>query len=182
MSESTSTTLQDDPTPAMSAAPRVVRVRPARPRRWPLIVAVAGLALLLALQLLLAQRHALAADARWRPVLEALCGALGCSLPPWREPEAFALLARSVRTDPAAPGTLVAEARFRNDARWPQPWPTVWLELSNVDGPVAARAFRPDEYRPRDAGPLIAPGQTAALRLRLVEPAPQIVGYVFDFR
>ncbi len=68
MSESTSTTLQDDPTPAMSAAPRVVPVRPARPRRWPLIVAVAGLALLLALQLLLAQRHALAADARWRPV------------------------------------------------------------------------------------------------------------------
>ncbi|HZH43778.1 MAG TPA: DUF3426 domain-containing protein [Lysobacter sp.] len=157
---------------------------PARPHasHWRAWLALIALALVLALQLLLAQRHTLAADARWRPLLESVCGVLGCSLAPWREPDAFAMISRSVQPDPAAPGVLVAEARFRNDARWPQPWPTVWLELSSVEGPVAARAFRPDQYRPKTAPALIAPGQTVALKLRIVEPAPRIVAYMYDFR
>lgn len=182
MSEAVNAAVEDDDPPA-ATPPRFGAATPApRHRRWGLPLAIVGLTLLLALQLLLAQRQTLANDARWRPLLESLCGVLRCELPPWREPEAFALLARSVQADPAAPGVLIAEAQFRNDARWPQPWPTVWLELSTVDGPVAARAFRPEEYRPRDATPMLAPGQSATLRLRIVEPAPRIVGYLFDFR
>lgn len=157
------------------------RTRP--PRRWREILVAAGLAVLLALQLLVSQRDSLAADARWRPVVESLCGVLRCTVPAWREPEAFAMISRSVTPDPATPGVLVAEASFRNDARWPQPWPTVWIELSDIDGPVAARAFKPDEYRQaHDARATIAPGQSVTLRLRLKEPAPRIVAYMFDFR
>mgnify|MGYP001810491201 CR=1 FL=1 len=56
--------------------------RPAR-ERW-LIVAVIALAVLLVLQVLLADRARLAANAQWRPMLATLCSALRCELPPGR--------------------------------------------------------------------------------------------------
>ena len=152
--------------------------------RWP--AAVAALSLLLLLQLLLAQRDTLAADARWRPTVSALCALLRCQLPPWREPEAFTMLSRDVRAHPSAPGALLINASFRNDARWPQPWPRVLLTLSNVDGRiVGARAFAAREYLGADAAATqheLAPGQTAAITLSVVEPAPDIVAFSFDFR
>ncbi len=82
--------------------------RPAR-ERW-LIVAVIALAVLLVLQLLLADRARLAANAQWRPLLATLCGAVRCELPPWREPAAFTLLQRDVRQHPTLPGVLRVSA------------------------------------------------------------------------
>jgi hypothetical protein len=152
--------------------------------RWP--AAVAALSLLLVLQLLLAQRDTLAADGRWRPTVSALCTLLRCQLPPWREPGAFTMLSRDVRAHPSAPGALLINASFRNDARWPQPWPRVLLTLSNVDGRiVGARAFAAKEYLGADTAATqheLAPGQTAAMTLAVVEPAPDIVAFSFDFR
>ena len=152
--------------------------------RWP--AAVAALSLLLALQLVLAQRDTLAADARWRPTVSALCTLLRCQLPPWREPGAFTMLSRDVRAHPSAPGALLINASFRNDARWPQPWPRVLLTLSNADGRiVGARAFAAGEYLGADTAATqheLAPGQTAAITLAVVEPAPDIVAFSFDFR
>ncbi|HWI24410.1 MAG TPA: DUF3426 domain-containing protein [Lysobacter sp.] len=166
------------------ARPQPVIAPTRRNWRWP--VAVAALSLLLVLQLLLAQRDLLAADARWRPMVASLCAALRCSLPPWREPAAFTMLGRDVRAHPTAPGALLIHASFRNDARWPQPWPRVLLTLSNVDGRiVGARAFAAKEYLGADAAATqheLAPGQTAAITLAVVEPAPDIVAFSFDFR
>jgi hypothetical protein len=161
------------------------RVRAAAPRiRWRSLAALAGLSLLLVLQLLLAQRDALAASARWRPVIGALCTTLRCTLPPWREPAAFTMLSREVRPHPDAPGTLLINASFRNDARWPQPWPALLLTLSDLDGRmVGARSFVAGEYL--GAAPTqseLAPGQTAAVSLAVVEPAPNVVAFTFDFR
>jgi Protein of unknown function (DUF3426) len=153
-------------------------------RRWPMPVAIAALAMLLALQILLADRAQLAADARWRPMLAVLCGALRCELPPWHEPTAFTLVDRDVRPDPARPGVLHVSARFRNDARWPQAWPQVLLTLSDVDGRVAgARLFSPREYGARllTQKP-IASGQVADIAMDVIEPAPDIVAFTFDFR
>lgn len=148
------------------------------------IAAAAALVLLLTLQLLLAQRNELAANPRWRPLVGALCGVLRCSLPPWREPAAFTMLSRDVRPHPGAPGTLLINASFRNDARWPQPWPSLQLTLSDIDGRmVGARAFAAHEYL--GAAPTqkeLAPGQSAAVTLAVVEPAPNVVAFTFDFR
>lgn len=159
---------------------------PARRLSWRWPVAVAALSLLLVLQLLLAQRDVLARDARWRPAVAALCTVLRCSLPPWRDPAAFTMLSRDVRAHPAAPGALLIHASFRNDAPWPQPWPRVLLTLSNVDGRiVGARAFTAREYLEGDVAATqheLAPGQTAAIALAVVEPAPDIVAFNFDFR
>ena len=163
---------------------RPASARAVRGPRWPGLLAVACLALLLLLQLLLSQRAELAYSERWRPLADATCSVLPCEIPPWHEPGAFTMLARSV--EPAGtPGVLRVRLSFRNDARWPQPWPSLRLGLSDVDGiTVAARVFAPVDYRGADAGgdSLIAPGQSANVRFEVVEPAPDIVAFTFDFR
>jgi len=176
-------------TPARNRAPGFTRaLRKDGPshahRRWRMPLAIIALALALALQMLLADRARLAADARWRPTLATLCGVLACDLPPWHEPTAFTLVDRDVRPDPGRPGVLHVSARFRNDARWPQPWPQVLLTLSDVDGRVAgARLFSPREYDARAATRKpIASGQVADIAMDVIEPAPDIVAFTFDFR
>ena len=156
--------------------------RPAH-ERW-LIVAVIALAVLLVLQLLLADRARLAANAQWRPMLATLCGALRCELPPWREPAAFTLLQRDVRQHPTLPGVLRVSATFRNDARWAQPWPRLQLTLSDVNGrPAGERRFEAQEYLGGAPGQAeLASGESATVAMDILEPAPQIVAYDFRFR
>lgn len=152
--------------------------------RWPGRLLLAGLAVVLGVQLLLAQRHGLAMSERWRPLIGGACAVLGCDLPPWREPAAYTMLARSVQ--PAGEsGVLSVEASFRNDARWPQPWPALLLSLSDVRGqPVAQRTFMPEEYRGDGAATAtqLAPGQSANVQFDVVEPTPRIVAFTFEFR
>ena len=166
----------------MSSDPSFLR-KPAPARRrvgeW---LALVVLGLLLAVQLFLAQRTQLAADARWRPLVQAICDVAGCSVPAWREPGAFAMLARDVIAVPGRPGVLRVQASFRNDAAWPQPWPALVLALSDANGrQLGMRRFRPRDYlgdAPRDA--LLAPSQATQLAFDIVEPAPGVVA--FDFR
>lgn len=164
-------------------AGRVSGGRTVAPRRraWR-IAAVAGLLAMLALQMLLADRARLAADARWRPLVAAACGVFGCSLPPWRDPSAFTLVSREVRPHPQAPDALRVRATFRNDARWAQAWPPLVLTLSDVDGrAVAARAFRAEEYLGSDAPARLAAGQSADIQLDIREPSAATVSYAFGF-
>jgi hypothetical protein len=164
---------------ARHAAPAAVPSR----RRWPSPAIAAGLSTLLLLQILLADRDRLAADARWRPLLTSLCTAFGCSLPPWREPAAIRLVSRDVRAHPTRPGVLRATATLRNDARWAQAWPRVVLTLSDVDGrAIGMRDFAPHEYLgeapTQDA---LSSGQSAMIRLDVLEPAANVVAFSFDF-
>lgn len=153
-------------------------------RAWRQPAALAGLLVLLGLQIVLADRERLAADAQWRPLVSGLCGVLGCSVPPWREPQAFVLLAREVRPHPQRAGVLRASASFRNDARWPQPWPELALTLSDLDGrAVAARVFTPDEYLgAAPASPLLGAGQSVDIALDIQEPSSGTVSYAWDLR
>lgn len=153
-----------------------------RKRRAIEIGAVAGLSLLLAIQLLVADRARLAGDARWRPLVTSMCGALGCSLPPWREPTAFRVVERDVRA--RTPGVLRVSARIRNEARWAQPWPMLQLTLADAHGrEVATRLFTPGEYlggTPTQAQ--LGSGQDASLSMDIIEPGPQAVAFTFDFK
>ena len=155
---------------------------PPRTARWQW-AALALLALTLALQVLLADRARLAADAQWRPLLTSLCGALGCALPTWHEPDAFTMLSRDVRPVPGTRGALLVQATFRNDARWGQAWPVMRLSLSDADGrTVGARAFIPSEYLDAAAAQtVLAPGQSAQIMLQVREPAASVVAFSFDF-
>jgi hypothetical protein len=166
------------------------RTRPTGPaayrRRW-IHASLVGLGVLLLLQIALADRARLAADARWRPALLQACAVLGCELPPWRELDAITLLDRDVRPDPRHPGVLHATVSFRNDARWPQPWPMLLLTLSDADGRVTgARSFTPSEYLhaadPAATQNGLASGQSASVALDIIEPEPSTVAFTFDFR
>lgn len=168
------------------AAPSFVR-RPVhavhRPTpRWFWAIA-GGLALLAGLQIVLADRARLAADPRWRSLIVSACDVLHCTVPPWREPGAFAMLGRDVRQHPYMPGALRVDATFRNNARWPQPWPELVLTLSDVDGrALGMRAFSPQEYLGKKTTQKeIASGQSAAVRLEVMEPAAGVVSFSFDF-
>ena len=188
----TATAAAGTPTSAAPAAQPAARTLPSFARRraalgasglhWKPVAAIVALAMLLALQLLLADRDRLAGDARWRPLLANVCGVLGCALPPWHEPEAFALLARDVRPHPSRPDVLRVTATFRNDARWPQPWPRVRLTLSDVNGnAVATRDFEARDYlgnAPTQAE--LRSGQSASIAMDIVEAGPRSVAFDFD--
>lgn len=155
---------------------------PVRSTHWRAWLLVGGLGVLLLAQIVLAQREQLAANARWRPLISSICTALRCEVPAWREPAAFTMLQRSVQPKPDMRGVLHVSASFRNDARWEQPWPTVLLTLSDMDGrQVGQRAFKPADYLGKDVGGHIEPGQSATIRLNVVEPAQQVVAFTFDF-
>lgn len=161
-------------------------LRQARPgpasARWQWALAVA-LGLLLLLQVVLAERATLAANAQHRPWLQSLCALLTCRLPAWQEPEAFTMLARSVLPVPGQAGTLQVEASFRNDARFAQALPLIELTLSTADGQVSGqRIFSPAEYLGQATPGLLEPGQSAQARFQLVEPEPAAEAFHFRFR
>ena len=85
--------------PSFVGGERTLSTGPGAPRRWWIPASLVGLTLLLSLQIVLADRARLAADARWRPALQHVCAMLRCSLPPWREVDAITLLDRDVRPD-----------------------------------------------------------------------------------
>jgi hypothetical protein len=150
--------------------------------RWAWI-AVPVLLLALLLQVAVADRARLAADREWRPRIAALCSLLGCALPPWREPSALHLTSRDLRPHPTLPGVLVASATFRNDAPFAQPWPQLQLSLQNLDGEsLGLRRFAPREYlgtRPPAGG--IGAGQSASVRLEVLDPGKRAVAFGFEF-
>ncbi len=155
---------------------------PVRTTQWRSWLVVAGLFLFLLVQVVLAQRVELAGNTRWRPLITSTCALLRCEVPAWREPAAFTMLQRSVQPKAGTRGVLHVSASFRNDARWEQPWPTVLLTLSDMDGrQVGMRAFTPADYLGKDARSAIAPGQSATIQLDVVEPAQQVVAFTFDF-
>ena len=171
--------------PAMPSFTRQVARPGLHPRtagwQWVMLVV---LSLALVLQVLLADRARLAADANWRPLVARLCGVLGCSIPAWHEPDAFAMLSRDVSPIAGEAGGLNVQATFRNDARWAQDWPVLLLSLSDADGRVlGSRAFTPREYLGATAAQTeLAPGQSAQIALQLHEPDPDVVAFTFDFR
>lgn len=167
-------------------APRFATTAVAEPRRplaWGWWLAAFVLLALLLLQLVLADRVRLAGDPAWRPRLEAACGVLGCSLPPWREPAAFRVTNREVRPHPTAAGVLLVTTSFRNDARWAQAWPLVEVALHDLDGQaLGLRRFNPVEYLGNaPSTPLIAPGQSASATLEILDPGKRAVAFTFDF-
>jgi len=176
------------PAPHAVAAPSFTRqtahaATNPRTAKWQWAV-LALLSLLLVLQVLVADRARLAADENWRPLITKLCGVLGCDVPAWHQPGAFAMLSRDVRPIIGTPGGLQVQATFRNDAAWAQDWPLLQLSLSDADGRVVGtRAFTPAEYLGKSAAQTgLAPGQSAQVAVQLYEPNPGVVAFSFDFR
>lgn len=170
----------------VSPPPSFARRRPAEPRgrRLGWVALAAVLAVTLGLQAVFAQRNELAADPRWRPLLERVCAHLRCTLPAWRDTDDLQLVEREIGPHPSVPDALLVTVTVRNDAAWAQAWPLLELTLSDLHGePVAMRRFRADEYlgQPPES-PTLAAGQTATARLEIADPGKQAVAFGFEFR
>jgi hypothetical protein len=171
-----------DAPPQAPVFARPNRPAPRRPDRWALAL-LPALLVLLVLQAAIADRARLAADREWRPRIAALCALLQCTLPPWREPAAFHLTSNELRPHPSLPGVLVVSASFRNDAPFAQPWPQLQLSLQNIDGEaLGLRRFAPREYLgAAPASAQIGAGQSASIRLEILDPGKRAVAFGFEF-
>ena len=160
--------------------------RPAPPHvpastRWWLVVAALGT--LLVVQIFFEHRYQWAELPQWRAAYERACDWFDCSLPVWRQPEAWTLLNRDISPHPSTGDALVVTATLRNDAQWPQPAPLVELAMTDIDGQtIAMRRFRPSEYLGESASERFTPGQSVLLRLELVDPDKTALAYSFEFR
>ncbi|MEY3516675.1 MAG: hypothetical protein RIS67_892, partial [Pseudomonadota bacterium] len=85
-----------------------------------LLAGTALLVLLLGLQIVLANRDALAENPAWRPWISRLCLLASCQLEAWRQPEAFVPVRQAVAADRGQADVLIVQLSFRNDAQWPQ--------------------------------------------------------------
>lgn len=150
--------------------------------RWPRVLwslALVALLLLLAGQYVYKNFETLARSPA-RPWLAQACGLAGCTLPP----QVDASLIRSgnliVRSHPTRPGALVVDAILTNLATFPQPYPQLQLQFSDLNGaPVAGRRFVPTEYLAGElTGAAVMPVQQPVhIALELVDPGPQAVNY-----
>lgn len=147
--------------------------------RW-LWAALIVLALLLAVQVMVGGRAALANSAALRPLALSACRVFGCNVPPWSEPEKLQIVDHRIHAAPDQPGALVVEASFRNDARWPQAWPLLQLTLSDVNGVAVAQGrFAATQYLTGAHASELGSGQTATVRLNVADPSQKAVS--FDF-
>lgn len=134
---------------------------------------VGALLTVLAGQLLYFYRAPLADYPLARPWLERGCALIGCTLPAWRELDAWALEDARMLTHPDHPGALLASVVMVNRAAFAQPAPVLVLRLRDGTGKrVGARAFQPAEYLPpAQAYRPVAPGQALPVSLALADVA-----------
>lgn len=151
-------------------------------RAWALLAGTALLLVLLAAQIVLANRDRLAEHPGWRPLLSRMCVLASCRLSAWRQPDAFVPVNHSVAADREQSGVLRISLAFRNGADWPQPWPQIEIRLQDVSGElIGLRRFSPKEYLNDARAPDIQPGQTVSVEIALQETSGKAADFAFEF-
>jgi predicted Zn finger-like uncharacterized protein len=121
---------------------------PPPPRRgpWPLLAALAALALIA--QALLQFRSEIAAGMpAARGPLEEACRLLGCELRLPRQVKLLSIDSYEVRPDPQREGVIVLNAVIRNRAPFTQDYPALQLTLTDdANRELVSRAILPREY------------------------------------
>jgi predicted Zn finger-like uncharacterized protein len=173
-------------TASRSSLPAFARTRHVMPihRNWPWGLGAFVLLLTLGAQIGYAERSALLDDPTARPLMERVCGSVGCRLPLRHDPSTLELLSREIRPHPSVPSALIISATLRNDAKFPQAFPAVEITLSDLDeNRIAMRRFAPQEYlgdtRAMSTG--LAPDATAALVFEVADPGKNAVAFEFKF-
>ena len=172
-------------TAAITPTPTPSFVRQAqRQARWrkPWVRALLGcgavlLPLVLAGQIALHERHALAASMPvLRPALQALCQVLGCSIEPPRD-IAMVVIAGTSFTEDGRSGRYRLGVSLRNQARTPVATPALELTLTDAsDQPLARRVFLPQELSaPQALGPRAE--WNGSFPLQVQELPQPVVGY-----
>ena len=185
------------PEPAASAVPAAAMpVHPARPLpdSWQqqMIsltdigsgVAIGFLVLLLGLQWVFFNRAELAADERWRPMLERGCSIVNCKMPLRSDVSRIDIINRDVRKHPTIKDVLLVNVAFKNTAEFTQSYPVLEVSFTDQSGEaVAMRRFRPAEYldEATDRAAGMSTGSPLQVVLEVIDPGDQGVSFQFAF-
>ena len=146
-------------------------------------VAVAGLGVLLAAQVVHHFRAALAEVAWIRAPLTAIYATLGMPLVPRWDVAAYEVHQLGAIAGAGQSGGLTVRASIKNTAAKPQPLPLLRVTLQDRFGNhVAARDVPPRAYLPASstAREYLAPGQRVDAEVQLVDPGAAAVGFEID--
>lgn len=128
-------------------------------------------------------RNRIAVSPLLRPVMDSVCGVLGCRLPPFHDLRAIRIGEARVTSHPDYVGALLAVVTLDNTASFSQPWPSLALALTGADDvAVAERTFAPAEYLPaeRQGESAFAAAGSVEVRLPLADPGTQAGGFRFS--
>ena len=175
-----------EPAPAPAPAPALEEplpeflAEPPPPRRgpWPLLAALAALALLA--QALLHFRSEIAAGMPIaRGPLEEACRLLGCELRLPRQVKLLSIDSYEVRPDPQREGVIVLNAVIRNRAPFAQAYPALQLTLTDdANRELVSRAILPREYlEPARVSRGIEAGGEAAVTVHFDASRTRATGY-----
>ncbi len=154
----------------------------ARPRghcigRWAWGAALLIAALALAVQLVNANRYAIAATPVAGSALKTIYRRLGEPLEPRLFLARYALVDVSLTSPPGAAGTLRLDGRLINRAPFAQRLPLIELRLRDRRGDVvASRLLLPSDYVPTRISSL-AVGQDLHFRIELADPGARATGF-----
>lgn len=117
--------------------------------RWRWLGALLALLLLLTLagQFAWLQKDTYAKMDQWRGLYETACGIVGCSLPAQVDIDQIRTSNVLVRDHRSVDGVKLLDAILTNRAAFRQPFPTLIIQYTDVNGQlVADQAFTPDQY------------------------------------
>jgi predicted Zn finger-like uncharacterized protein len=163
----------DEPLPEFLAEPPPPRRGP-----WPLLAALAALALMA--QALLYFRSEIAAGIPMaRGPLEEACRLLACELRLPRQAKLLSIDSYEVRPDPQREGVIVLNAVIRNRAPFAQEYPALQLTLTDdANRELVSRAILPREYlEPALVSRGIEAGGEAAVTLHFDASRTRATGY-----
>lgn len=168
------------PAPAAEEPLPEFLAEPPPPRRgpWPLLTALAALALVV--QALLYFRSEIAAGIPTaRAPLEEVCRLLGCELRLPRQVKLLSIDSYEVRPDPLREGVIVLSAVIRNRAPFTQEYPALQLTLTDdANRELVSRAILPREYlEPALVSRGIEAGGEAAVSVHFDASRTRATGY-----
>lgn len=155
-----------------------------RVRGWLWSLVVLALIAVLVSQVAWFQFDRLSALPQLRPWYEKACEYAGCELAPLVAMEKIQSRKLVVRTDPDDRTALLVDAVIINQAEFEQPFPSIALTFSNLNGDVVAQSvFPPKDYLAGDGSELAAmpPGTPVRIAISIRDPGRDAVNYNLRF-
>tara|TARA_R110000787_G_scaffold47388_2_gene114689 strand:+ start:11236 stop:12261 length:1026 start_codon:yes stop_codon:yes gene_type:complete len=148
-------------------------------RLAPLALIAAGIGAL-AIQLLHQASPALSTDSRYRPALALICEVLGCPITEQRDLNLIKSDRLMVQAHPDVHQALLVDLVLTNHAPFPQAFPDLRLQFTNLQGStLAQRQFKPEEYLQGTMAniPAMAAEKAYRITLEIVDPGPAATSF-----